>query len=96
MGHTHIRNRGLPVICLVDNFSHYVVAFGSKLQNWNWDVYFKKWGIKFVLTSGSIRTNKWLYVTDNGYTIRNNNYNPYWRNDSFLSLDLQYPVCQLY
>lgn len=95
-GHQHIRNVKLPVICLVNNFAHYVVAFGSKYENWNWDVFVKILGKKVTISKGSIRTNKWLYVTDNGYTTSGSSYEPFWRNDNFFSLDLQYGVYKLY
>jgi len=94
-GHNNIRYNNLPVICWVDFFSHYVVAFGSKYQNWNWDFYFKIFGRKITISSGSIRTNKWLYVTDNGATTGSNK-EPYWRNDGFISLDVQYGIYRLY
>jgi len=84
------------VICLVNNFAHYVVAFGSKYENWNWDVFVKILGKKVTISKGSIRTNKWLYVTDNGHTTSGSSYEPFWRNDNFFSLDLQYGVYKLY
>ncbi len=96
VAHRHIRIYNLPVICWVDFFSHYVVAFGSKYQNWNWDFYFKIFGRKITITSGSIRTNKWLYVTDNGYETSKNGNEPFWRNDAFISLDVQYGIYRLY
>jgi hypothetical protein len=95
-GHTNIRYSNLPVICWVDFFSHYVVAFGSKYENWNWDVYFKIFGRKITITRGSIRTNKWLYVTDNGYETKGKGYEPFWRNDAFISLDVQYGIVRIY
>lgn len=95
-GHQHIRNNQLPLICLVDGFSHYVVAFGSKYKNWNWDWYYKIFGRRITITKGSIRTQKWLYVTDNGYETSSHSYEPFWRNDAFVSLDVQYGIYQLY
>lgn len=95
LGHQHIRNKQLPIICLIDWLSHYVVAFGSKYEYWNWDVVVKIFGKKITLASGSIRTNKWLLVQDNGFKTSSNNYEPYWKNDK-LTFDLQYGVDRLY
>lgn len=88
-GHIHMRTWRLPVLCLVNNFSHYVVAFGSRTRNYNWAWWAKVFGKKIIISSGSVLTDKWLYVTDNGYTANNG---PYWRNDAFISLDVQYGV----
>lgn len=95
LGHHHIRNTQLPIICMVDNLSHYVVAFGSKYEYWNWDVVVKILRKKITVFGGSTRTNKWLLVQDNGNTTSSNGYEPYWRNDK-LTLDLQYGVIRLY
>lgn len=95
LGHQHIRNTQLPIICMVNTFSHYVVAFGSKYEYWNWDVVVKIFRKKITLFGGSIRTNKWLLVQDNGATTSSNGYEPYWKNDK-LTLDLQYGVIRLY
>ncbi|HPY82631.1 MAG TPA: hypothetical protein PLU45_04665, partial [Bacteroidales bacterium] len=59
LGHQHIRNNKLPIVCLVNTLSHYVVAFGSKYEYWNWDVVVKILGKKITLLGGSVRTDKW-------------------------------------
>lgn len=95
LGHQHIRNSQLPIVCLVNTLSHYIVAFGSKYEYWNWDVVIKIFRKKITVAGGSIRTNKWLLVQDNGATTSSNGYEPYWKNDK-LTLDLQYGVIRLY
>ncbi|MCB9427046.1 MAG: hypothetical protein H6584_08485 [Flavobacteriales bacterium] len=95
LGHQHIRHLKLPVICMIDGFSHYVVAFGSKYQYWNWDVIVKIFGKRISIASGSIRTNKWLLMQDNGKTTSQHGYEPYWKNDN-LKFDIQYGILRLY
>jgi len=95
LGHQHIRDTQLPIVCLVNTLSHYIVAFGSKYEYWNWDVVIKIFRKKITVAGGSIRTNKWLLVQDNGATTSSNGYEPYWKNDK-LTLDLQYGVIRLY
>lgn len=91
--HDRIRSSALPAISLVDGMSHWVVAIGSKYEYWNWQVVMKIFKKSYVISEGSIRTNKWLYFHDNGYTIGKNNrgYLPYWENDK-LSFYIDYAV----
>lgn len=95
-GHKHIRENQLPIICLINGFSHYIVAFGSKYEYWNWEVIIRLFGKNITLTKGRVLQDKWLLVHDNGATTSSYNYAPYWRNDNFFSFDLQYGVYKLY
>ena len=91
--HDRIRSSALPAISLVDGMSHWVVAIGSKYEYWNWQVVMKIFKKNYIISEGAIRTNKWLYFHDNGYTIGKNNrgYLPYWENDK-LSFYIDYAV----
>jgi len=95
LGHQHIRNSHLPIVCLVQTFSHYIVAFGSKYEYWNWYKIVKIFRKRIRVNGPRIRKNKWLLVQDNGYTTSKHNYEPYWKNDK-LTFDLQYGVIRLY
>lgn len=95
LGHQHIRNSHLPIVCLVQTFSHYIVAFGSKYEYWNWYKIVKIFRKRIRVNGPKIRKNKWLLVQDNGYTTSKHNYEPYWKNDK-LTFDLQYGVIRLY
>jgi hypothetical protein len=93
-GHDHIRSKKLPTILVVDNLSHYVVAFGSEYRYWNWDIYFKIFGKKITISKGSIKTGTWALVHDNGYMTAKYGYAPYWRGE-VLGLDISYRVLKL-
>lgn len=90
--HDHMRSTNLPAICLVENMSHWVVSIGSKYEYWNWQVVMKIFKKSFILSEGAVRTNKWLYIQDNGYTSgTENGFRPYWRNDK-LTFYIEYGV----
>jgi len=91
VSHEYIRNTRLPVICLINGLSHWVVAFGSKYEMWNWQVVIRIFRRNVTLARGSIRTDKYLLIHDNGAEMSKHNYAPFWRNDK-LVFDLQFPV----
>lgn len=78
--HNQIRNARLPILCGVP--SHWIVAFGSKYEYWNWDIVIKIFRWKITLASGRSITDGWILIQDNGYTSIQNNYAPYWKRDN--------------
>ncbi len=95
--HEYIRNTKLPVICLVNSYSHYIVAVGSKYETYHWATVVRIFKRRVTVASGSWRSNKWLLVHDNGATTAGNTSNPhgpYWKNDSYTA-DLQYPIIKI-
>lgn len=91
----YIRSAKLPLLCWGNGFSHYTVIFGSKYELWNWDVSIKVFGKKITISTGKIKTNQWVLMTDNGYTTRNYGYQPYWKNDK-IRFNIDYPIYRVY
>lgn len=91
--HNIMRSTALPSLCLVEGMSHWVVAIGSKYEYWNWQVVMKIFKKNYLILEGAIRTDKWLYCLDNGFTSGKDgrSYLPYWKNDK-LTFNLDYVV----
>lgn len=94
-GHRWIRKKNLPVIVLT-GVSHYIVAFGSKYEYYNWDI---KWTIRVgrwfrkTITIGPFRnrTGRWLLIQDNGSTTSDHNYDQYWKKTK-VDFDVEYKI----
>jgi hypothetical protein len=89
--HSHIREKNLPSLLVVNGISHYLVAFGSRYEYWNWDIYTKVFGIRITFSRGKTKTGWWALVHDNGSTTKKWGYSPYWRGEA-LGADLCYQV----
>ncbi|MDR1227212.1 MAG: hypothetical protein LBK47_10010 [Prevotellaceae bacterium] len=94
-GHKHIRNERLPVVCSFFLDEHIVAAFGSRYENFHWDIYIKIFGCKIRISSNYTRTGSWLLIHDNGAFTSKQGYSPYWKYDG-LTPHLQFGVVKQY
>ena len=92
--HHHIRTQKLPVLLLRGDFIHYLNAFGSRHEYWQWETVFNLFGLKIPISTPKIITHSWLKINDNGNDKNTGKYNhlPYWMDDNISQAILRFGV----
>ena len=92
--HHHIRTQKLPVLLLRGDFIHYLNAFGSRHEYWQWETVFNLFGLKIPISTPKIITHSWLKINDSGSDKNTGKYNhlPYWMDDNISQAILRFGV----
>ena len=90
--HHHIRNKKLPSLLLRSDFGHYLNAYGSRQEYWQWETVLNIFGLKLSLSTPKIVTHSWFKINDSGSDTGKYNHLPFWMDDNICQAILRFGI----